>query len=62
MAVFFLGMSISNAFVHHVRNNSLLSQFHAKVSKIGWIWLLMMRIGPVLDTVCCYHLLESNRA
>ena len=51
MAVFFLCMSISNAFVHHIRNNSLLSQFHAKVSKIGWIWLLMMRIGPVLEGI-----------
>ena len=36
MTVFFLGMSISNALVRHIQSSSLLSQFHAKVSKIGW--------------------------
>ena len=36
MTVFFLGISISNSLVHHIQSSSLLSQFHAKVSKIGW--------------------------
>ena len=64
MTVFFLGMSISNALVYHIRNSSLLSQFHAKVSKIGW----NLDIGGTnsayigRDTVCCYYLLENSRA
>ena len=57
-------MSISNALVHHIRNSSLLSQFHAKVSKIGW----NLDAGDTnqtcigRDTVCCCYLLESSRA
>ena len=64
MTVFFLGMSTSNAPVHHIWNSSLLSQFHAKVSKTGWnldVWDTNRTcIGR--DTVCCYYLLESNGA
>ena len=63
MTVFFLGMSISNTLAH-IRSSSLLSQFHAKVSKIGW----NLDVGGTNsaciegDTVCCYYLLESYRA
>ena len=64
MAVFFLGMRISNVLVHHIWNSSLMSQFHGKVSKIDWNlvagdanWTCIGR-----DTVCFYYLLESNLA
>ena len=40
MAVFFLGMFISSALVHHIRHSSLMSQFHAKV-----------QIEPVLEGI-----------
>ena len=63
MTVFFLGMPISNALAHHIRSSNLLSQFHGKVSKIGW----NLDVGGTnsacigRDTVCCYYLLESNQ-
>ena len=62
MTVFFLGMSISNALDHHIRSSNLLSQFHAKVSKIGWD----LHVGGTnsscigRDTVCFCYFLESN--
>ena len=49
MTVFFVGMFISNALSHHIRSSSLLSQFHVKVSKIGW--KLGVRIWPVLEGI-----------
>ena len=64
MAVFFFGMFISSALVHHIRNSSLMSQVHAKVHKIGWNlvvgdanWTCIGR-----NSVCCDYFLESNCA
>ena len=53
MTVFFLGMSISNAFAHHIRSSNLLSQFHAmpRFPRLVGIWMLVVRIRPVLEGI-----------